>query len=88
MLLTYLVELLGTTFFIYVMIVTHNPFASGAALAMAIIIGRQASVSYFNPIVTIMMTLSGHKPINTLLPNLAAQFSGGLLALYLSKHIK
>ena len=88
MYLTYLVELLGTMFFIYVMLVTHNALASGAALAIAIIIGRQASVTYFNPILTIIMTLSGHKPMNTLLPNLVAQFSGGLLALHLSKHIK
>ena len=36
----YLVEFLGTTFFVYIIFATGNPLAIGAALALVILLAR------------------------------------------------
>ena len=55
----YLVEFLGTLFFLYVIIATGNALAIGAALAIAIMLGGPISGGNFNPAVTIMMAAAG-----------------------------
>ena len=64
----YLVEFLGTIFFLYVIIATGNAYAIGAALAIAILIGGKISGGNFNPAVTIMMVAAGKQPMSDLLP--------------------
>jgi glycerol uptake facilitator-like aquaporin len=87
MLNKYLVEFLGTLFFLYVIIVSGNPLAIGAALAIAIMIGGKISGGMYNPAVSIMMTAAGKLPQNELLPYIVAQVLGGLTALELSKRV-
>ena len=83
----YLVEFLGTIFFLYVIIATGNAYAIGAALAIAILVGGKISGGNFNPAVTIMLIAAKRQSINTAVPYIVAQVAGGLAALLLYKKI-
>ena len=82
------VGFLGTLFFLYVIIAAYNALATGAALAVAILVGGKISGGYFNPAVSIMMTAAGQLPTKELLPYIIAEVLGGLAAFELYKHIK
>jgi aquaporin Z len=84
MLNKYLVEFLGTVFFLYVIIATGNAIAIGAALAVAIMLGGHIS----NPAVSVMMAVAGKITMADALPYILAQVAGGLVALELHKRIK
>ena len=84
----YLVEFVGTVFFIYVIIATGNWLAIGAALAVAIMIGGPISGGNFNPAVSITMAVAGKLPMHDVVPYIICQVAGGLVALELFKHTK
>ena len=84
----YLVEFLGTLFFLYVILATGNALAIGAALAIAIIVGGNISGGNYNPAVTIMMAAAGKQPVKDVLPYILSQVAGGLAALELYKRVK
>jgi glycerol uptake facilitator-like aquaporin len=84
----YLVEYLGTVFFLYVILATGNALAIGAALAVAIMIGGNISGGNFNPAVSVMMAAAGKLKRNDLLPYIVAQVLGGLTALEIYKRFK
>ena len=84
----YIVEFLGTMFFLYVILATGNPIAIGLALTLAIMVGGKMSGGNFNPAVSIMMTAAGKLPIKELAPYLIAQIVGGLAALELHKRVQ
>jgi len=88
MLNKYLVEFLGSVFFLYVIIATGNAIAIGAALAIAIMLGGHISGGHFNSAVTVMMAAAGKIPMSDALPYILAQVAGGLVALELHKRIK
>lgn len=88
MLNKYLVEFLGTVFFLYVIVATGNAIAIGAALAIAIMLGGHISGGHFNPAVTVMMSVAGKIPMADAVPYILAQVAGGLVALELHKRIK
>ena len=77
---SYLVEFVGTCFFLYVIIATLDPLAIGAALAIAIILGGSISGGHYNPAVSVVMTAAGKLPRNELLPYVLAQILGGIVA--------
>ena len=81
----YLVEFLGTMFFLYVILATGNAIAIGAALAIAILVGGKVSGGNFNPAVTIMMATAGKLDRANVVPYIIAQIAGGLVALELFK---
>jgi len=81
----YLVEFLGTMFFLYVILATGNAIAIGAALAIAILIGGPISGGMFNPAVTIMMATADKLDRAKVVPYIIAQVAGGLVALELFK---
>ena len=82
----YLVEFIGTFFFLYVITSTGgNAIAIGSALALAIFLGGKISGGNFNPAVTIMMASAKKMPTTQVLPYIIAQVAGGLLALELYK---
>ena len=83
----YLVEFVGTLFFIFVIISTYNPLAIGAALALAIYFGSPISGGHFNPAVSITMTLNGKLAKHKLLPYILSQIAGGIVAYELFKLI-
>jgi aquaporin Z len=84
----YVVEYLGTVFFLYVIIATGNPLAIGAALVLSIYLGGPISGGNFNPAVTILMVLSKKQPMSSLMPYLIAQVLGALTVLELYKRTK
>jgi|TARA_Y100000389_G_C17207136_1_gene386610 glycerol uptake facilitator-like aquaporin len=84
----YLVEFLGTLFFLYVILATGNWLAIGAALAIAVLIGGPISGGSYNPAVTIMMVAAGKFPKGDLVPYILAEVAGGLAALELYKRVK
>ena len=81
----YLVEFLGTMFFLYVILATGNAIAIGAALAVAILVGGPISGGMFNPAVAVMMTVAGKLERNKLVPYVLAEVAGGLVALEVFK---
>jgi glycerol uptake facilitator-like aquaporin len=84
----YLVEFLGTLFFLYVILAIGHPLAIGAALAIAIFVGGKISGGNFNPAVSVMMASKGTLKMKDLLPYILAQIAGGLAALELYKRVK
>lgn len=84
----YLVEFLGTLFFIYVILATGNPLAIGAALAVTILLTSKISGGHINPAVTIAMAAAGKLPSVDVIPYCLSQIFGGLVALEVYKRLK
>ena len=84
----YLVEFLGSTFFVYIILTTGNPLAIGAALALVILLTMNVSGGYINPAVTIAMVSAGKLPTNDIVPYCVAQIFGALVALEIYKRFK
>lgn len=84
----YLVEFLGSIFFIYVILATGNPLAMGAALALAIVLTKNISGGHINPAVTITMAAAGKIQNDEILPYCIAQIFGGLVALEIYKRVR
>jgi aquaporin Z len=84
----YLVEFFGAAFFVYIILVTGNPIAIGAALTFVILLIGNISEGYVNPAVSIVMASAGKLPINELIPYCVAQILGGLVALEIYKRWK
>ena len=84
----YLVEFLGSTFFVYIILTTGNPLAIGAALALVILLTMNVSGGYINPAVTIAMVSAGKLPTNDIVPCCVAQIFGALVALEIYKRYK
>jgi aquaporin Z len=84
----YLVEFIGTAFFVYIILATGNPLAMGAALAFVVLLTINISGGYLNPAVTIVLASAGKLPINDVIPYCIAQIFGGLTALELYKRYK
>jgi len=84
----YLVEFVGTLFFLYVILATGKAVPIGLALAVAIMVGGKISGGNFNPAVSVMMAAAGKLPMNDVLPYVVAQVAGGLVALELYKRVR
>ena len=84
----YIVEFLGTMFFLFVILATGKALPIGLALAVAIMVGGKISGGNFNPAVSVMMAMAGKLPMHDLLPYVLAQVSGGLAALELYRYVK
>jgi glycerol uptake facilitator-like aquaporin len=76
----YIVEFIGTIFFVYVILATGNPLAIGAALALVILLAKNTSGGHINPAVSLAMASSGALPSTELFPYMIAQFMGALVA--------
>ena len=81
----YLVEFLGTCFFVFIILATGNPLAIGAALTLSMLLIKDISGGYLNPVVSIVMASLGKLSINELIPYIMAQVFGGLVALEIYK---
>jgi len=76
----YIVEFLGTVFFVYVILATANPLAIGAALALIMLLARNTSGGHVNPAVSLAMAASGALSPTELFPYIIAQSMGALVA--------
>lgn len=83
--LNYLVEFIGTLVFMYIIIGTGNPLLIGLTLTACIMAGGAISGGNFNPAGSVMMAMAGKLPMTDLLPYVAAQILGALVALHLYK---
>ena len=83
----YLVEFVGTLFFIFIIITTGNPLAIAASLYIVILIGGNVSGGHFNPAVSVVMTILGKLQKKDLGFYIFAQLLGGVFAWHLSKLI-
>jgi len=81
----YLVEFLGTCFFVFIILATGNPLAIGAALALTTLLVKDISGGHINPAVSIVMASLGNLSINDLIPYVMAQVFGALVALEIYK---
>jgi aquaporin Z len=88
MLNKYLVEFLGTLFFVYIILATGNAIAIGAAMAIIVMVGGHISGGNFNPAVSVAMVAAGKLSSSELLPYILAQIGGGLVALELFKRVR
>ena len=79
----YLVEFVGTLFFLFTILATGNPLAIVSALYIAIMLGGHVSGGHFNPAISIMMSFSGKLSKKDLPLYLLSQILGGLSAWYL-----
>lgn len=86
-----LMEYIGTTFFLYVIIATGNALAIGGALALSLLVGSVVlggKFNNYNPAVSVMMALAGKLPLRNLVPYVLCQIAGGVTALAIHKYIK
>jgi aquaporin Z len=84
----YLVEFLGSIFFVYVFLATGNPIAIGAALALVILLTKNISGGYINPAISIVMSSAGELSTKDLIPYCVAQILGAFTALEIYKRYK
>jgi len=83
----YLVEFLGSLFFIYVIIATNNPLAIGFSLCLTILLTSGISGGVINPAVTIAFASIGKLATNEVVPYCTAQVLGGLVAVEIYKRV-
>ena len=76
----FLVEFLGSMFFIFIILAVGNPVATGAALTLAILLGGKISGGHFNPAVSATMAMAGKLPVNDLGLYVLSQVAGGAVA--------
>ncbi len=79
--LSYLVEFLGTFLFLSVILITGQALPIAIALASVIFFGSKISGGHFNPAVSIMMTLRGSLAPSDLILYILSQVLGGISAL-------
>jgi len=84
----YVVEYLGTVFFLYVIIATGQPLAIGAALALSMYLGGPISGGNFNPAVTVMLALAKKQPMATVMPYIVAQLLAAITVVELYKRMR
>lgn len=83
----YLVEFVGTLFFLFVILVSGEAIPIGLALILSIMLGGKISGGHFNPAVSVMMFLNKKIQAQDLLFYVLAQVLGGAVALQLYKVI-
>jgi len=87
----YIVEYLGTVFFLYVILTanpSYAPLAIGAALALSIFLGGPISGGNFNPAVTVMMCLAKKQPMSQIAPYIIAQLAAAFTVVELHKRLR
>lgn len=85
--LEYLVEFIGTFFFLSVIIFTGNPIAIGLTLAAMIAMGGKISGGHFNPAVSFMMFFNNKIDLVKLILYILIQFAAAFLVYMFKKHI-
>lgn len=83
----YLVEFLGTTFFLFTILRFPNPFLIVLSLLIVILLGGKISGGHFNPAVSVMKFAQGELTSQNMVLYVLMQVLGGLFALFIFKMI-
>lgn len=81
------VEYLGTLLLITVIAFVGNPYAIGATLTVAILLGHTVSGAHFNPAASVWAWLSGKLPTSSLVPYILAQLAAAGTVVLLHKNV-
>lgn len=81
----YLAEFLGVVFFVYILLATSNPLATGAAFALALLMTGSISKGGLNPAITVAMAAAGKIEPSEIIPYSIVQVIGALIALEIFK---
>lgn len=84
----YLVELIGSAIFVYVILATGNPLIIGATLALILLIATPISGGHINPTLSVVMASINKLPVSEIIPYALSQVFGGLLGLEIYKRFK
>lgn len=79
----YLVEFLGTTFFLFTILRFPNPYLIALSLLVVILVGGKVSGGHFNPAVSIMKFSQGELSSQNMVLYVLMQVLGGLFALFI-----
>lgn len=82
---SYLVEFVGVVAFVYIALLTANPLAIGATLAVILLVSGKTCIGGLNPAIAIAQVVNGSLPPRELLPICLAQVLGALVAVELIK---
>ena len=80
--LPYLVEFLGTFFFLSVIVATGQPVLISLALLAVILLGGSVSGGHFNPAVSMMFWIKGTLSVVDMAAYIASQLAGGAAAYF------
>jgi aquaporin Z len=83
--LKYLVEFIGTFFFLSVILSQGQAIPIAIALAGAIFFGGAISGGHFNPAVSVLMNLAGSLSLKDLVGYIVSQLAGAYLALFFKR---
>lgn len=83
----YLVEFLGTTFFLFTILRFPNPFLIVLSLLIVILLGGKISGGHFNPAVSVMKFAQGELTSQNMMLYVLMQVLGGLFALFIFRMI-
>lgn len=81
----YLAEFLGSAFIVYIMLVTQNVLAFGAAYVLLLILTVHFSGGFFNPMITLIVAMMNQISRGEMLLYILAQVLGGVMALEVYK---
>ena len=87
----YIVEYLGTVFFLYVFLMmesSYAPLAVGGALALSMYLGGPISGGNFNPVITVMMALTKKQSMDSIAPYIIAQLAAAFTVVELYKRLR
>jgi len=82
-----IVEYLGTLLVITVIAFVNNPYAVGATVTVAILLGQTVSGAHFNPAASVWAWLSGKLPTSLLIPYILAQLAAAVTVALLHKTV-
>lgn len=80
----FIVELIGTFFFTLAVSLTGNPLCYGLIFAAVIYFGAHVSGGYFNPAITLALSMRSRQKSDHIARLVLGQIAGALLALFLS----
>lgn len=84
----FLIEFIGVALLMYVYLITENPVAIGATLAMLLLITQNMTTAGFNPAIAIALASIDKIKVEDLIPYCVAQILGGFTAVQLFNKYK
>jgi glycerol uptake facilitator-like aquaporin len=79
----FIFEFIGTLILVYVLLATRSPIALGLTLAIIVLFSKNRSCGYFNPAITIALSVGGQIENIDVLPFCLSQIFGAIMGIYL-----